>query len=62
MRSGRLVGAGGHVIYESVRKKRGDGDDIDMGIEAVAEEGIVGGRCCFVSLADQVGVVQRGGG
>ncbi len=42
LHSGNLVGAGGHVIYESLRRgKRGESG--------------VRGKSCFVSLADQVG-------
>lgn len=41
LHSGNIVGAGGHVIYESLRRgKRGESG--------------VRGKSCFVSLADQV--------
>ncbi|CAN0381468.1 unnamed protein product, partial [Laminaria digitata] len=51
LRSGNLVGAGGHVFYESVRRDAAAAAAEGGG----AREGGPGGarRACFVSLADQ---------
>ena len=58
LRSGNLVGAGGHVFYESVR--RDEAASVEGGLGGGSRGGARGARrTCFVSLADQV---RRGEG